>query len=129
MENEDAAGGSGSAPGRADLRLVLWEMAQAEHLRASSTLAEAVQSELNALLGLRDRGVKQAPFRVLMSAAMPAILIEIGFITNPDEEEKLRSPAYRESLALAIAQSIQRFRDEHQSSSAPGGRARGGTAP
>ena len=128
MENE-SAGGGGPAPGRADLKLVLWDMAQAEHLRASSSLAEAVQGELNALLGLRDRGVKQAPFRVLMSASMPAILIEIGFITNPDEEEKLRSPAYRESLALAIAQSIQRFRDELQAGAAPSGRARGGMAP
>jgi N-acetylmuramoyl-L-alanine amidase len=111
LENAQDTGGAG-AQERPDLRMVLWDLAQAEHLRESSALAEMVQAELNSLMGLRDRGVKQAPFRVLMSATMPSILIEIGFLTNPDEEEKLRSPAYRESLALAIAQSVQRFREE-----------------
>ncbi|MEE9218946.1 MAG: N-acetylmuramoyl-L-alanine amidase [Acidobacteriota bacterium] len=96
---------------RDDLRMVLWDLQQAEHLRESSALAEVIQAQLNALLRLRNRGVRQAPFRVLMGADMPAVLIEIGFITNPEEEEKLRSPAYRESLALTISQSIERFRE------------------
>jgi N-acetylmuramoyl-L-alanine amidase len=123
LENAQDAGGA-AAPERPDLRMVLWDLAQAEHLRESSALAETVQAELNSLLGLRDRGVKQAPFRVLMSATMPSILIEIGFITNPDEEEKLRSPAYRESLALAIAQSVQRFREDLGARAAGAGRPR-----
>ena len=126
---ENAQEDSGGAGARPDLRMVLWDMAQAEHLRESSALAETVQAELNSLLGLRDRGVKQAPFRVLMSAGMPAILIEIGFITNPDEEDKLRSPAYRESLALAIAQSVQRFREEFLKGRRQGGRERAGKGP
>jgi N-acetylmuramoyl-L-alanine amidase len=125
MENAPASGGA--APPRQDLRLVLWDLAQAEHLRESSALAESIQAELNSLLGLRDRGVRQAPFRVLMGATMPAVLIEIGFITNPEEEDKLKSPAYRESLALAIAQSVQRFREDVAREAGGGGRA--GTAP
>ncbi len=80
------------------------------------------------MLSLRNRGVKQAPFRVLMGANMPAILIEVGFITNPDEEEKLRSPAYRESLALAIFHSIDRFRTTELSEATRPGPGRTGTA-
>lgn len=126
---ENAADGLGGQPlPGADLDLVLWDMAQAAHLRGSSRLAEMVQGELNSLLSLRNRGVKQAPFRVLMGANMPAILIEVGFITNPDEEEKLRSPAYRESLAQAISQSIERFRTTELSEAARPGPGPTGTA-
>jgi N-acetylmuramoyl-L-alanine amidase len=125
---ENAAGGGARQPsGGNGLNLVLWDMAQAAHLRGSSALAEMVQAELNALLSLRNRGVKQAPFRVLMGANMPAILIEVGFITNPDEEEKLRSPAYRESLALAISQSIDRFQQFVLSDAGRAGGGRTGT--
>lgn len=127
LENEQ--GGAGAPTQRPDLRMVLWDLAQAEHLRESSALAETIQAELNALLGLKDRGVKQAPFRVLMSATMPAVLIEVGFITNPDEEEKLRSPAYRESLALAISQSVQRFREDLQRRAGGAGGTRTGSRP
>ncbi len=126
---ENAAGGSSVQPAPdSGLDLVLWDMAQAAHLRGSSRLAEMVQGELNSLLSLRNRGVKQAPFRILMGANMPAILIEVGFITNPDEEEKLRSPAYRESLALAISRSIERFRNTELSDAARPGPGRTGTA-
>src|SRR5260370_40322711 len=53
-------------------------------------------------LRMSNRGVKQAGFYVLGGAAMPAILLEIGFVTNPREERKLKDPRYRGALARAI---------------------------
>jgi len=92
-----------------DLQLTLWDMAQAEHLNESSQLAEIIQQELNLLLNIKNRGIKQAPFVVLMGAAMPAVLIEVGFISNPSEERELRTAAYRQKIAQALFRSISNF--------------------
>jgi N-acetylmuramoyl-L-alanine amidase len=85
---------------------VLWDLAQNQYLAESSALAEAVQAQLNALIGTRNRGVRQAPFRVLMGATMPAILVEVGFITNPAEETKFRRPEYLDQIVQALATAI-----------------------
>lgn len=95
-----------------DLELILWDLAQSHHLAESQRLAGLIQEELNGALGLRDRGVKQAPFRVLMGAAMPAVLVELGFLSNPDEETKLRQQSYREELVEALVRAIDRYRGE-----------------
>jgi N-acetylmuramoyl-L-alanine amidase len=95
----------GGPPGH-DLELILWDMAQNSFLAESSKLAEAIQSELNAATGVRDRGVRQAPFRVLMGATMPAILIEAGFISNPEEEARFKDDAYKDKVVEAIARAV-----------------------
>ncbi|HJZ13107.1 MAG TPA: N-acetylmuramoyl-L-alanine amidase, partial [Acidobacteriota bacterium] len=92
-----------------DLQLILWDMAQTEYLTESSQLAEMIQQELNEALGISNRGIKQAPFRVLMGAMMPAVLIEVGFINNPAEERLMKSADYQTKIATAIYRSIQRF--------------------
>ena len=94
-----------------DLQLILWDLAQSHFLSESQALAKMIQGELNTTLELRDRGVKQAPFVVLMGAAMPAVLVELGFLSNPDEERKLQDPAYRDDLAQALVRAISRYRD------------------
>jgi N-acetylmuramoyl-L-alanine amidase len=101
----DAAGAPGTPPDHG-LELVLWDLAQNGFIAESSRLAEAVQVELNAMTGVRDRGVRQAPFRVLMGATMPAILVEAGFISNPEEEARLKDDAYKEKIAEAIARAV-----------------------
>jgi N-acetylmuramoyl-L-alanine amidase len=93
-----------------DLQLILWDLAQSHHLAESQRFANLVQGELNQTLQLRDRGVKQAPFRVLMGANMPAVLVELGFISNPDEEKKLQDAEYRSGLIQALVRSIQRYK-------------------
>lgn len=93
-----------------DLQLILWDLAQSQHLADSQRLAALIQEELNGALGLRDRGVKQAPFRVLMGAAMPAVLVELGFISNPQEESRLLDAGYRAELVEAVARAVERFR-------------------
>ncbi|HYX22733.1 MAG TPA: N-acetylmuramoyl-L-alanine amidase, partial [Thermoanaerobaculia bacterium] len=72
--------------------------------------ANMIQGELNEMLKLKDRGVKQAPFRVLMGATMPAVLVELGFISNPDEEKKLKDAAYREQLVDALSRAIAHYK-------------------
>jgi N-acetylmuramoyl-L-alanine amidase len=104
---ENRAGSS--ADGRSPLDLILWDLAQAEVLNESSRLALAVQGRLNARLGLRDRGVKQAPFVVLTGATMPAILVEVGFLSNPSEAERLTQPESQQELAEAVAAGIEDF--------------------
>ena len=95
-----------------DLALILWDMAQAEHLEESSALASRMQEELAVVTGSEGRGVKQAPFRVLVGAAMPAVLVEVAFISNPDEEKLLVSEAYQAKVAASLARGIERYRRE-----------------
>jgi N-acetylmuramoyl-L-alanine amidase len=100
------------APGRSgtsDLDLVLWDMAQASHLEESSALASRVLEELATVSGSEGRGVKQAPFRVLVGAAMPAILTEVGFISNIEEEKLLVSEAYQQKIVTALSRGIARY--------------------
>ena len=107
-ENQNAED-PGEAIQNDELKMILWNMAQTEHIRESSKLAEAIQNELNQLLGTRDRGVKQAPFRVLMRTAMPAVLIEAVFISNPSEERKLQSDDFLDKIAQAIYNGVSKF--------------------
>ena len=59
--------------------------------------------------GMRDRGVKKAPFVVLIGANMPSILVEISFLTNPHSAEELRQPAYRERIAEALYRGVAEY--------------------
>ena len=92
-----------------DLMMILWDMAQNAYIKQSSRLAELVQEELDAMLGTRNRGIKQAPFKVLTGVACPAILVEAAFISNPDEEQKLASDAFQSRVAEAIYRGLVRF--------------------
>ncbi|HSB36658.1 MAG TPA: N-acetylmuramoyl-L-alanine amidase [Thermoanaerobaculia bacterium] len=92
-----------------DLDLILWDLAQNQHLGASARLAEIIQSDFNRLLGVTTRGVKQAPFRVLIGVNAPAVLVEVAFITNPDEERKLGAEEFRRQTAETLAGSLDAF--------------------
>jgi len=107
-ESPDAAAAPATAATAPDhgLELILWDLAQNSFLVESSRLAEAIQTELNTATGVRDRGVRQAPFRVLMGATMPAILIEAGFISNPEEEARFKDDAYKDKVVEAIARAV-----------------------
>ena len=89
--------------GRSEIvRTMLWDLAQAEFQTESSRLAETVLDSMSQSLRIPNRGVKQAGFYVLGGAAMPAILVEIGFVTNPKEERRLKDAKYRDEIARAI---------------------------
>ncbi|HUP42194.1 MAG TPA: N-acetylmuramoyl-L-alanine amidase [Thermoanaerobaculia bacterium] len=125
---ENLGAGAGDDPLH-DLQLILWDLAQSYHLAASQRVASLIQQELNTTLGLRDRGVKQAPFRVLMGAAMPAVLVELGFLSNPEEEARLRDPSYRAELVEALVRAIGSYRAEVEKQAAESEAAPGEAPP
>jgi N-acetylmuramoyl-L-alanine amidase len=92
-----------------DVKMILWDLAQSAYLKQSSLLAEKIQAGLNVLLRTRDRGVKQAPFKVLTGVACPAILVESAFISNPEEEKNLGSEEFQEKVARAIYLSLLEY--------------------
>ena len=92
-----------------DLDLILWDLAQNQHITASSRLAEIIQGDFNRLLGITTRGVKQAPFRVLIGVNAPAVLVEVAFISNPEEEAKIASEEFRKAVAVTLAGSLDTF--------------------
>lgn len=85
------------------LSFIINDMAQNEHLRESSDLAEAIQGALGGAHPGPSRGVKQANFAVLRTAFMPAVLVELGFGTNREDAALLASRRGQERLADAIA--------------------------
>jgi N-acetylmuramoyl-L-alanine amidase len=95
--------------GEDDIKLILWDLAQTAYLKQSSQLAERIQAGLNALLGTADRGVKQAPFKVLTGAACPAVLVETAFISNPEEERALGTEEFQDSVAQAVYLSLVEY--------------------
>jgi N-acetylmuramoyl-L-alanine amidase len=92
------------------LKSILWDLAQSEFQQESSVMAETVLDSMTRSLRLVPRGVKQAGFYVLGGAPMPAILIEIGFLTNHKEERRLATPEYREAVARAIYAGLAEYK-------------------
>lgn len=90
--------------------LILWETAQSRYLEQSAALAAAVESSLRARVEMSPRAVQQAPFRVLVGANMPATLVEIGYVSNPDQEQQLQSADYQAKVAEALLDAIVKFR-------------------
>ena len=72
-------------------------------------MGKAIQAELITATGRTNRGVKTANYYVLRRTNMPAVLTELAFISNPEEERLLASVTYQEKCALAIANGIGKF--------------------
>ncbi len=92
------------------LDFILSDLSQTEHLESSNELAGNIQQNIVAGTRSYDRGVKQANFYVLRGAFMPAVLVELGFISNPEEERLLIDPDYQQRLARTIFEGIKRFK-------------------
>lgn len=75
----------------------------------SRRLAEAIQDSITGNLDMYDRGVKQARFYVLVNTSMPAVLVELGFLTGQDDARKLSSSAFRTDMAEAIVEGILQY--------------------
>jgi N-acetylmuramoyl-L-alanine amidase len=97
------------------LSFILSDMQQNEHLRESSELAELIQQRLGRMHPGPSRGVKQAGFRVLVTAYMPAVLVEIGFGTNPAEAAYISDAAKQTALAGAIADAAMQYLERYES--------------
>jgi N-acetylmuramoyl-L-alanine amidase len=98
--------------GSREIEVILWEMAQTRHLAQSAAFAELIEGELSNRLKMSARPVQQAPFRVLVGANMPAVLVEMGFLSNPGEEKQLVSAEYQNVVVQAIFDALVRFRGQ-----------------
>ncbi|HCQ12881.1 MAG TPA: N-acetylmuramoyl-L-alanine amidase [Flavobacterium sp.] len=85
---------------------------QEEFLENSIALAGKIQDNFKDYMGLKSRGVKQAPFMVLHKAYMPRVLIEMGFISNREEGARLDSEQGQDDVALGIAEAIVSYKRE-----------------
>lgn len=92
------------------LKATLWDMIYTENRRESIELAYALSRSVSKKLNLKLLGVKGAPFAVLKGTRMPAVLVEIGYISNKDGERHLRDAEYRQRMAEAIAEGIMEFK-------------------
>ena len=82
---------------------------RAETLRDSSRLAHLVQERLAAALPWENRGVMQADFIVLRGTSMPSVLLELGFLTNPDDARLLKRTDSHRAVARAVRDSVVQF--------------------
>ena len=89
-----------------DLDDILFDLTVADAQRESAHLAQSIQVALGEASPFRDQGIRQAPFHILMGAAMPAVVCELGFLNHPTEGKFLRSVKGQERLATAIANGI-----------------------
>jgi N-acetylmuramoyl-L-alanine amidase len=97
-----------------ELQDLVKKIALIEKIEESREFAADVQKSMSAGLSskgsaMRDRGVKKAPFVVLIGANMPSILAEISFVSNPGDEKKLKTPEYRQKIAESLYKGVSRY--------------------
>jgi N-acetylmuramoyl-L-alanine amidase len=116
MENEAIRFETGESEGpmTAGLDFILKDLQLNEHLRESARAAELVQKKLRTVHTGEDRGVKQAGFMVLTTARRPAILIEMGYSTNPQDGRYLTLRRSQRTMASAIAEAIVEYLKDYE---------------
>ncbi len=92
---------------------ILRDLRNFDHQHWSALLARQIQSELARVHPGPDRGVKQGPFAVITNALMPAVLVEVGFLSNPEEERLLTDARFHDEVAEALAHAIREFLDRY----------------
>jgi N-acetylmuramoyl-L-alanine amidase len=97
--------------GTREVALVEWDLAQAAHVEESTALAGLVEQKLRTTAGLPAVTLQKAPMRNLAGANMPAVLLEMGYLSNPDEEKLLASAEHQSSIARAVTEAVIAFRD------------------
>jgi N-acetylmuramoyl-L-alanine amidase len=97
--------------GTREFSLVDWELAQAAHVQGSAAFAGLIEQKLRGSAGMSIVAVQKAPMRALAGANMPAILIELGYLSNADEEKLLVSGDFQNNVAQALTEAVIGFRD------------------
>jgi N-acetylmuramoyl-L-alanine amidase len=112
--------GAPGAGGDPDLGSILNELRLLDHQHWSALLAEFIQQELARFHPGPNRGVKQGPFAVLTNALMPSVLVEIGFISNQEEERLMLRSDFQRETAQALSGAVRRFFQRYPPGSGPG---------
>lgn len=108
-ENQAFGRGGPASPQLDPFLALLGDMISTDHLGESNVFAKLAQAELANVDKISSRGVKQAPFVVLMGVQMPAALIEIGFLSNDRDAASLGTSAHRKQIAEALARAVVAF--------------------
>lgn len=96
---------------------IIFELSQNNHLNKSIELADAIQHELITTAGRADKQVRQAGFWVLWATSMPAVLVELDFICNPETESFMNSEDGKDKLALALFNAFSSYYTRHKNES------------
>jgi len=96
--------------GSRKIDVIRWDLAQARHVSQSEMFAGMLEEDLRAHVTMGPRPLQEGPLRVLMGADMPAALVEMAYLTNPDEEKAAKTEAFQNSLAQGIYDAVLRFR-------------------
>jgi len=96
--------------GSREIDIIPWEMAQGRYLPQSAAFAGAIEGALRARVPMSARALQQAPRRVLVGVNMPAVLVELGFLTNPEQERLLEGDTFQNTLVQALTDGIVRYR-------------------
>jgi len=97
--------------GLRDIELVPWNLAQTRHVDRSAEFATMLEQQLRDHVPLSAHAVDRAPLRVLESANMPAVLVEVGFLSNAEQEKQLSLDAFQNTFVQAVYDAVVRFRD------------------
>ncbi len=96
---------------KGDLKNILYDMQRLHHIQESAQFAEVLYSQWSTDRRRKTVSLRQAPFYVISNANMPAILIELGYLTNPPERKRLSSNHYQNKLAKNIYLGITKFKE------------------
>jgi N-acetylmuramoyl-L-alanine amidase len=107
------------AGGTRNIDIVPWEMAQARHVEASAMLASVLEQELRQRVPMGQRPIQQGPMRLLSAANMPAVLVEMAYLTNGAQEKAAGGDQFKNAVAQALYNAIVRFRGYLEETSAP----------
>ncbi len=94
-----------------DIEFVQWDVAQIPHLEQSATLARVIAEAFHDHVPLAMKPIDAAPLRILEPANMPAVLLEMGYLTNPDQEKLLAGADFQNTLVQALVDAVVKFRD------------------
>ena len=92
------------------VEVIRWDLAQARHVDASAVFAGILEEHLRAHVTMSGQPLRDAPLRALTGVNMPAALIEMAYLTNPDQERLTQSEAFQRSLAQALYDAVVGFR-------------------
>ena len=96
--------------GSREIEIIPWEIAQGRYLQQSGAFAGAIEGALREHVPMSARALQQAPLRVLVGVNMPAVLVEMGFLTNAAQEQQLAGDAFQNAIVQALTDGIVRYR-------------------
>ena len=94
------------------LKAILWDMIYTQSRAESIELSQAICRSMDDSAGVKVIGVKSAAFQVLRGSSLPSVLVETGFLSNSDEERKLKNSYYRQKIAEAVADGVANYAQE-----------------